>query len=104
MLYVRLALAAAGPVAATVVLYLLNRRTKFGAMGEKKKQLIYGLIFGAFAVLGSEFGVPIEGGIINARDAAPLCAGLIFGSPAGIIAGVIGGVERWLAVYWGAGS
>ena len=104
MLYVRLALAAAGPVAATVVLYLLNRKTKFGTLGEKKKQLIYGLIFGAFAVLGSEFGVPIEGGIINARDAAPLCAGLIFGSPAGIIAGVIGGVERWLAVYWGAGS
>ena len=41
--------------------------------------------------------------MINARDASPLCAGLLFGAPAGIIAGVIGGVERWLAAYRGAG-
>lgn len=38
------------------------------------------------------------------RDSAPLCAGLIFGGPAGIIAGIIGGVERWFAVLWGAGE
>ena len=42
--------------------------------------------------------------MINARDAAPLCAGLIFGAPAGLVAGTIGAVERWFAVYWGAGT
>jgi len=46
----------------------------------------------------------VNGATLNFRDAAPLCAGLLFGAPAGIIAGVIGGVERFFAVYWGAGT
>ena len=41
---------------------------------------------------------------MNVRDASPICAGLIFGAPAGIISGVIGGAYRWLAVFWGAGE
>lgn len=40
---------------------------------------------------------------MNVRDAAPLCAGLLFGGPAGLIAGTIGGIYRWLCVYWGGG-
>ena len=32
------------------------------------------------------------GAVVNVRDAAPLTAGLIFGGPAGIIAGFIGGL------------
>ena len=46
------------------------------------------------SVCGTEFGVNIGGAILNVRDTAPLCAGLIFGGPAGIIAGIAGGVER----------
>ena len=42
-----------------------------------------------------------DGTIMNVRDAAPICAGLIFGGPAGIIAGLIGGVFRYVSVYWG---
>ena len=61
-------------------------------------------MFGGLAILGTEFGIKIDGAIINARDASPICAGLLFGAPAGIIAGIIGGVERWLAVIWGAGE
>ncbi|HEZ7987846.1 MAG TPA: SpoIIE family protein phosphatase [Ruminococcus sp.] len=68
------------------------------------KQLITGIMFGGLAILGTEFGIKIDGAIINARDASPICAGLLFGAPAGIIAGIIGGVERWLAVIWGAGE
>lgn len=104
MEYLRLALAAACPVAATAVLYLLGKKTALGRLNGWRGQLLYGVIFGALAVIGSEFGVPIEGAIINVRDASPLCAGLIFGAPAGIIAGVIGGLERWFAVLWGAGT
>lgn len=103
MLYVRLILVAACPVAASAVLYLLNKRTAFGKLKNRTKQILYGLIFGIFAVMGSEFGVHIEGAVINVRDTAPLCAGLIFGAPAGIIAGLIGGLERWFSVYWGGG-
>ena len=40
---------------------------------------------------------------LNVRDAAPLCAGLLFGGPAGLIAGTIGGIYRWLCVCWGGG-
>lgn len=104
MEYLRLALAAACPAAVTVVLYLWSGRADPAARRGWRRQLAYGLIFGAVAVIGSEFGVPIDGAIINVRDAAPLCAGLIFGAPAGIVAGVIGGAERWFAVLWGAGT
>ncbi|MBP7175551.1 MAG: SpoIIE family protein phosphatase [Thermoclostridium sp.] len=104
MTYIKLALVAVGPVFASVILYSLNKRTALGRLGKWPKQIIYGLVFGVLAILGTEFGVPITGAVINARDAAPLCAGLIFGAPAGIIAGVIGAVERWFAVLWGAGA
>ena len=49
-------------------------------------------------------GKILIGAIINVRDAAPICAGLIFSAPSGIIAGLIGGVERFFAVAWGAGE
>ena len=104
MPYARLALVAVLPVIASAALHSLSRRTALGRLGKWPQQILYGLIFGVLAIFGTEFGVPISGAIINARDAAPLSAGLIFGAPAGIIAGLIGGVERWFAVYWGAGA
>ena len=39
----------------------------------------------------TEFGIPINDAQVNCRDAAVLSAGLLFGGPAGIIAGLIGG-------------
>lgn len=104
MVYLRLLIAAICPVIATVCLYLLGRKASFPGAKEKHRQLLYGFIFGLVAVFCSEFGVPVFGVIINVRDAAPLCAGLIFGAPAGIIAGLIGGIWRWFAVLWGAGT
>lgn len=95
---------AALPVAAAVILYLLDKRTAFGELRHVNKQIIYGLIFGGLAVLGTEFGVDVGGAAANTRDASVLTASLIFGAPAGIIAGMIGGVERFFAVYWGAGT
>ncbi|MBR5755042.1 MAG: SpoIIE family protein phosphatase [Erysipelotrichaceae bacterium] len=88
------------PICASLFFYFCFRNKDISNI---KKQLIIGLIFGLISILGTEFGVPINGAVMNVRDAAPLCAGLIFGGPAGIIAGLIGGIERWYAVYWGAG-
>ena len=69
------------------------------------RQLGIGVIFGLAAVFATETGPHVvDGGVVNVRDAAPLVAGLVFGSPAGAIAGVIGGAERWLGVAWGAGA
>lgn len=104
MIYLRLIFTAICPIITTAVLYLINKKTKFGDINKWAKQVIYGLIFGIIAVLSTELGVHIDGAIINSRDAAPLAAGLLFGAPAGIIAGIIGGVERWFSVLWGTGE
>lgn len=102
--FLQLIATAALPILASVILYILDKRTAFGRIKYLPKQIIFGVAFGALAVCANEFGVDIGGAIINVRDSAPICAGLIFGSPAGVIAGVIGGVERWFAVLWGAGE
>ncbi len=95
--YIKLGIAALLPVVAAAMLFLLNRRTVFGRINEKIKQVIYGLIFGGLAVVGTEWGIEINGAIANCRDGAVLIAGLMFGSPAGILAGLIGGIERWFS-------
>lgn len=99
-----LSLIALFPVVLSALIYLTERTKAASKMSYIAKQLITGIMFGGLAILGTEFGIKIDGAIINARDASPICAGLLFGAPAGIIAGIIGGVERWLAVIWGAGE
>lgn len=101
---IRLVCATLLPVITAAVLYIAERKTKFGKTKYWLKQLVTGLLFGGVAVLATEFGIDVDGAVLNVRNAAPLTAGLIFGGPAGIIAGVIGGIYRWLATYWGAGE
>lgn len=99
-----LSLIALFPVVLSALIYLTERTKAASKMSYIARQVITGIMFGGLAILGTEFGIKIDGAIINARDASPICAGLLFGAPAGIIAGIIGGVERWLAVIWGAGE
>ena len=99
--YIKFAVVATFPVIAAFVLDLINKKTAFSKLNNAVKQIIYGLIFGLLAVLGTEWGIPLEIAQVNCRDAAVLTAGLLFGGPAGIIAGLIGGIERWIAVAWG---
>ena len=68
------------------------------------KQIVIGVVFGGASAFASSFGVDWLGAVVNVRDAAPLSAGLIFGAPAGVIAGCIGGLYRWFSVYWGGGT
>lgn len=86
------------PVILSTLIYLAERTKAISKIPYAAKQIIIGILFGGLAILGTEFGVKTDGAIINARDASPICAGLLFGAPSGIIAGVIGGVERWFAV------
>lgn len=97
----RLVTAAALPVVFAVLLYLLEKKTAFGKLPYAAKQIIIGIVFGGIACLATEFGIEVNGAVLNVRNAAPLTAGLIFGGPAGIISGIIGGVHRWISVYWG---
>lgn len=87
-----------------VIIYVAEKKTPFGKLSYKSKQLIIGIVFGAMAAFASSKagGVDIgDGTIMNVRDAAPLCAGLIFGAPAGIISGIIGGLYRYISAFYG---
>ena len=85
-------------------IYLLDLHTPFKKCTYITKQIIIGVLFGGASAFASSFGVEWLGTVVNVRDAAPLSAGLIFGAPAGIMAGFIGGLYRWFSVYWGAGT
>lgn len=100
----KLSVSAIMPALVSALLCIAEKKTKFGKLRYSTRQIIIGILFGAIAVLATEFGINRGGAVLNARNAAPLSAGLIFGGPAGIIAGLIGGVERWFATLWGAGE
>jgi len=104
--YIKLSIAALLPVLLSVILYLLQKHSKaFARLPYMVQQAIIGTAFGALACLGTHWGIEMHGAMVNARDAAVLISGLMFGSPAGIIAGVIGGLERFLATQiWGIGE
>ena len=84
--------------------YLLDKKSGFKKINFTSKQILIGVVFGGLSAFASGYGVEILGTVANVRDAAPLCAGLIFGGPAGIISGVLGGLYRFFSVYWGGGE
>ena len=94
---VRLVISILLPVLVSVVIYTLDKKTKFGKIRFIPKQIIIGVVFGIIAILATEYGVPVDGAVLNVRSASPLSAGLIFGWPAGLIAGFIGGIERYFS-------
>ena len=88
----------------TLLTVLLYKRTSDKPMTAPRK-IIIGIIFGFCSVLSTHFGVDFNHMMVNVRDIGPLAAGLFFDPVSGIIAGVIGGVERYIAgTYWGVGS
>ena len=86
-----------------VAVYLIDKYTPAKKFSYATKQILIGILFGGVSAFASSYGVEWLGTTVNVRDAAPLSAGLIFGAPAGIISGLIGGLYRWFSVYWGAG-
>ncbi len=96
-------LAAFFNIALSVVLYISDKKILSRKLPYKTKQVIFGVLFGLISAFSSTVygGIKIDGAVINVRDASPLCAGLIFGAPSGIIAGFIGGIFRFFATYLG---
>ena len=87
-----------------LVIYLADKYTAVKRLPYLAKQVLIGILFGGVSAFASSYGVEWLGAVVNVRDAAPLSAGLIFGAPAGIISGLIGGLYRWFSVFWGAGT
>ena len=102
--WIRIAAATLLPVLAADLLYVLTKKTRFGKAPFWLQQVTVGLIFGALACLATQYGIPRDGYVLNVRSADPLVAGLVFGGPAGIIAGTIGALYRWFSVLWGVPS
>lgn len=105
MAILRLTAATLFPVALSALFTVLEHKKALARWSETAKQMVIGITFGIFCILSTEYGVDTgDGVILNVRDAGPMCAGLFFGAPAGLVAGFIGGAHRWLCVYWGGGT
>lgn len=87
-----------------IVTVFLWKRLRGQALSPAKKLLV-GVVYGALAILSTHFGVNYVHMMLNVRDIGPLAAGLFFDPVSGILAGLIGGVERYIAgTWWGVGS
>ena len=61
------------------------------------RKILIGLIFGAASIASTHFGVDYSHMLLNVRDLGPLSAGMFFNPISGILAGLIGGIERYIA-------
>ena len=81
----------------TAALWMIENRTMFAKRHPRLFTGLTGILFGCAAIFATHFSVHYENMTVNVRDMAPLTAGLLFNPWAGIIAGLIGGIERYYA-------
>ena len=85
----------------TILIYLWVRDRKLRA----SEKIGIGILYGICSVLSTHFGVNYGNMMLNVRDIGPLAAGLFFNPLSGILAGLIGGIERYIAgTYFNVGS
>ena len=85
----------------TVLIWSKTKKRELGLFGK----LFIGVIYGLCSVLSTHYGINYSHMMLNVRDIGPLASGLFFDPLSGVIAGLIGGIERYLAgTYWGVGS
>ena len=94
-----------GITALYVLLTVLIWKRTNGRKIRLRGKILIGLIYGACSVLSTHFAVDYSHMLLNVRDLGPLAAGLFFDPVSGVLAGLIGGIERYIAgAYWGIGS
>ena len=96
-------------MAISTLLYLLITAVVRGYWsGHDRKvwhKFAVGIIFGICSIMSTHLGVDYKNMVINVRDIGPLAAGLFFDPVSGIISGLIGGAERYIAgTYFGVGT
>lgn len=92
----------------TILYVILTILIWIGVKGRKLKithKIGIGILYGICSVLSTHFGVNFGDMVINVRDIGPLAAGLFFDPLSGILAGLIGGIERYIVgTYFNVGS
>ena len=64
-----------------------------------------GFVYGILSVFSTHFGIDYGDMVLNVRDLGPMAAGLFFDPLSGIIAGLIGGIERYIVgTYFDVGA
>ncbi len=88
-------------VSLTVILWKKNHDKNRSVLS----WIMLGIVYGICSILSTHFAVDFGDMLLNLRDVAPLAAGLFFNPLSGVIAGLIGGIERYIAgTYFGIGS
>lgn len=68
--------------------YMLNHEAS------PRDKLLLSLVFGAFSILGTYTGMPVDGAIANTRAVGAVVGGLIGGPFVGAGAGLVAGIHR----------
>ncbi|MBP3200855.1 MAG: SpoIIE family protein phosphatase [Lachnospiraceae bacterium] len=97
---VKMSLVTISYIVVTIILWI--------CVGNKKmnlaQKILIGLVFGICSILSTHFGIDYGHMMLNVRDLGPLIAGLYFDPLSGVISGIIGGVERYIAgTYFNVG-
>lgn len=85
----------------TVFVWYKMQNTKYNALSI----VTIGVLYGIGSILSTHFGIDYRQMLLNVRDIGPLAAGFFFHPISGVIAGIIGGIERYIVgTYYGIGS
>ncbi len=91
-------------IVSLAIIFLLKNfsRAEYGRKKDYlRSQVLVGIIFGVLAGLSTFFSVYAGDDVISTRNGIVLSTGIIFGAPAGIVAGLIGAVWRFFAIFSG---
>ena len=93
----------------STILYLIVTAVVWNYWSKLKRRPLHkiavGIIFGICSIMSTHLGVDYKNMILNVRDLGPLISGLFFDPASGIVAGLIGGVERYIAgTYFDVGA
>ena len=88
-------------VAVTFLLWKALTDRKIG-IGDR---IALGVLYGILSIFSTHVGIDFGNMVLNVRDLGPMAAGLFFDPVSGIIAGLIGGIERYIVgTYFDVGS
>ncbi len=101
LMVVKMSLITLAYVAVTFMLWKTLKDRKLGI----DEKIALGVLYGILSIFSTHFGIDYGNLVLNVRDLGPMAAGLFFDPLSGIIAGIIGGVERYIAgTYFDVGS